>query len=344
MASKNAELLEAPEVRSETTEQSGIPDRYVVSEPEVMSVKSLDDGIVFLGERPVTLNHVVAREFFDKPEFEGERPFQPDHAQYLMGTMKQGLFRGESVEIIECFCESTKKTYRLNGKHTCAAVMNMPKKFSIKNVKFLRYSAKNEEFMRVLYSTIDNGAPRTQAHMLVALLAGTPDFKHFNQITIRSLGEAVAFWEWPKSHDRKKHKANDRARLLTGKYQNLSLLIGEFLQQETGHRSDHMQRSPVQTAMFATYNIAIKGKKGAVEFWGRVRDGANLKRGDPRLLLRDNLMKSVLTVRTPGAEQMKRVGREEMFRWCCNAWIAWREGRDLFTLKTSLGPNRPKLF
>lgn len=332
--------------KGDTGEQMAVPanriEQYVVSEPEVQDVLSLVDGIELKKQETSKFTQDEAREYLEMERFEGERPFRDDHAKALMAAMKQGLFREEAVEIVYCTIKGTSKVYGLNGQHTASAVMSMPKGYLLKNVIKRSYVVDDEEHMRTLYSTIDNNAPRTQANMLVALLAGTPKFKKVPVEHIRLIGGGISYYMWDKGHERNQHGANDRASLMQGEYYHVVSNVAAVLANTSNRDSRHLLRAPVVAAMFATFR---RGVNAAKEFWEGVRLGENMKANDPRYRLREELRDSSITIRG-GQSSKRRVGREEVYRQCVFAWNAFCESRPITSLRVPLKikGGRPKPF
>lgn len=333
-------VVRAKRESKESAEQKPVDQmpQYLVSEPTLYDVVNLDK-VEKKEDKKGKLDHRSAEYFLSLPTFAGERPVREAHVSYLISAMQRGTFREESVEIITCDCKG--KTYRMNGQHTCRAIMNMSKDFSL-NVRFLNYHARNDEEMRVLYSSIDRGAARTPGNIIVSLLAGNPEFLHIPHDTLRRIAEGLAFFFWPSGHHRRLHDTNDRAQLMTNEFKTPTLQIASIMNSLSKEASKHMRRSPVIAAMYATFRVASSGERGAKAFWTAIAEGTDLKSGDPRLKLRDALMNNGIADRG-ASRNKKQIPTESMFRWCCVAWNAWRRQEECRHLKAHLNAPRPKL-
>ena len=94
----------------------------------------------------------------------------------------------------------------------------------------------------------------------------------------------------------------------------------------------HITRGPCYAAMFATFNRA---KEASEQFWAAVRDGNDLGLNDPRLKLRNMLTTHAVNDGATGkVSKVQTTNSEEMYRWCLEAWKAFREGREIKSIKT----------
>jgi hypothetical protein len=307
-------------------------EQHFVNIPiETLDISRLKDGVTITsGPTRGTLTALKAANFLKLPKFEGERPFRKTWLATLIAEVEQGTFRPESVQIVTCTISGRKSTYRMNGQHTAWMVLNMARRqtdFALLGIEFIQYEAKNEDYMRSLYATIDAGAPRSQGNKLISLLAGTPQLATIGSDIIRRLGEGIAFLKWP-TH-RGVHDAKHRAHLMTTDFVKESRMIGEFLRKGRSSESHHMLRASVIAAMYATFSIAPGGgQRSAKTFWEGVCSGANLDEDDARMRLFKELITTAVADRGIGRDK-KQVSREHMFRVCQYAWNSFRQGKKL---------------
>lgn len=300
----------------------------------------LGEGIELVESKLLTLNKDSAKKILDLSTFAGERPLRDRHASYLMGAMKRKTFMPELVQIITAVLKG--KEYRVNGQHTCWAAYNMIPPVSFR-VRMLRYKVSSEEDLRRLYSSVDRGASRTNANVLISYLAGKGEFAKFQPRVIRMLSEGIGFWLWEQSNVRR-HDADDKAYLMQNKYADVTMRIGEFLSQKI-ENARHLKRAAVFAAMYETFSAPRRDDKSPEEFWGRVADGLHISdEREPIAKLRHYLLNTKIRdhVSEIGGRKLKRDTTEKMYRKCIFAWNSWRRGETVKEfLKAPEGTERP---
>jgi hypothetical protein len=118
--------------------------------------------------------------------------------------------------------------------------------------------------------------------------------------------------EWPK---------REKAHLL-GLYVKQGGFVNNIVKDSRSSR--HLMRSPVVRAMMETYD---KDWQSAKIFWEDVRDGAELKKNDPALLLKNYLQMAAISARNvKSAYRQESVTAREMYVKCLHAWNASRSG------------------
>lgn len=315
-------------------------DRQVLdSTPEAMDVTELGEGLRLVRRTNVELNHDFATDFLNLPEFSSDRPLDNGHVVRLLTAMKRGTFLPEQVMLISCTLATTGKEFRMNGQHTCWARLEMDAKYRCP-IQHLRYRAETENDMRRLYASIDRMKARTTGNVVCSYLYDTPEWKAFSKRTLMKLAEALAFWLWDEDHERGKHDGDDRAYLLMTDHYQLGQKVAKFVEESKGTNTQHIRRRPVIAAMMATFS---KSTPASIEFWTAVRDGTGMgNKGDPRLVLRNNLVTTSIGVGVGATTDKKSAGSEEVYRWCVFAWNAFRRGDQVKILKAPLNADRPK--
>ncbi len=284
-------------------------------------------GIRLKSKKTITLTHAQAREFLGLDEFEGERPRRDAHVETLRSAMKRGTFRGERADVSVCNVGS--KKYRVNGQHTCAALLKMPEDFVLEITEVV-YEADGMKDMQKLYASIDRGAPRTKAHVTRAYLVGS-DLGKLSAPAQAVLPAAYSLWRFPTKHGRTGVDGDALAVAMLGEHKVLVRMVGEFLDGLDNREDSHMFRAPVAAAMLATFDrIPAQAKK----FWNRVADGSGFDgRNDPRRKLRDALRGLALGAGSRGAGRRKGTSSEAAYRGCLHAWNAWRKHESLKNLR-----------
>ena len=329
-------------------------DGLIPKKEDVIDVTSLGKSLVMENERKVDFTKMLASRILELPQVPYERSLRNNDVTRIIKAMKRDTFRPELVRLASCICEeaahgSPKGTeFRMNGQHTSWAITEMPDSYQCPGkIVVALYRAKTAEDMRLLYSSIDRGAPRTRGNVIVAHLTATGQFKDLSPTFIRMLSEGYSFYMWPTANERQQHDADDLAFLMQSNNDGASLVntVVAYLSASSIRNIDWLRRSPVIAAMYTTFEKAIKASG---EFWDAVSEGVGFaNKNDPRLRLRDALMNC--KIRHGSGEgrisrgQTKSVSSEEIFRWSINAWNAWRNGEKLMSLRAGkLSAPRPK--
>ncbi|OHA58085.1 MAG: hypothetical protein A2571_03535 [Candidatus Vogelbacteria bacterium RIFOXYD1_FULL_44_32] len=316
-------------------------DAYIghgmANEP-VYDVTSLGKGLELVKRRKVEFDRKEAMKLLELDEFPGDRRLKQNHVDRLIKAMLRGTFHPEWVTLIVCALDG--KHYRMNGQHTAWARIEMPEVWPC-SVELLEYRAETDEDLRSLYSSIDRSSPRTRTNVMDSYLVGTPEFEGIKRQSLSRLPQGFELWFWPSAQDRRKHDADDTSFLLKTEQYDLAVKVAAFLDKLSARENRHMFRSPVIAAMFAIFN---KSPQVAVKFWQPIADGTGIdKKGDPRLKLRNELMRTAVDSGGGSRSDKKRVSQEYMFRLCINAWNAYREERSLSQLKAYEGGKRCSL-
>jgi len=319
----------------------------IPEQDDILNVAGTGKGLVLEADRKVDFTRAVATKILEAKEFPGERRLRDDHVIYLNSTMKRETFRAELVRLITCTCKEDDLTYRMNGNHTCWALLEMPEDYVCPGkVTLSHYVAKTFEDVRILYTSIDRGASRTRAHVIMARLAGIEQFVDLKREVVRVLSQGYSFYKWANASERNKHDGDDVAFLMQGEDKNIVSVMVAYLKTFSVPSVKWLTRAPVMGAMFTTFE---KDPEAARLFWDSVREATGFTEvSDPRRKLRDELMTKALmggrtTRRRGGRKEKNLVISEEMYHWSIHAWNAWRSGKTLQSLRAFLGSKeRPK--
>lgn len=316
---------------------------------DVLDVTSLGKGLFMDYERKTDFTKNLAIRFLEMPHVSYERKLDNNFVKYLMTTMHRETFRPELVRLAFCVCdEATEKQpagteFRVNGQHTCWAMFEMPENYVCPDkITVARYRAKTAQDMRNLYAVLDRGRPRTRGDVVISHLVGLPQFEEIAPSIVRKMSEGYSFYKWPSQDERHAHDGDDVAYLMQSEDASLVASVCAYLTTFSIATFPWLRRAPVIAAMFATFNKAVKASG---EFWDAVRQGIGMSKiNDPRLKLREALKDCSLSKSSNSVSRCKkRVSGEGMFHWSVNAWNAWREDRELFTLRAVLSAGRPKV-
>jgi hypothetical protein len=311
-------------------------DTIEIPQEELFDITSLGEGF---GVQSKTDSYNLSEEnvikFLDYPEFilndeKVDRNRADQWVEHLASEMLKGTFLWEQVTLVLCKLEGNDFYYRLNGNHTCWAVLvalqnGLPPKQN-RPVRVMRYWAKTENDMRRLYASLDAGKPRSQANKIAAFLAGNEEFPGYSKGDLRVLAQGLGVWLWEKSDERSKHQADDRSYLLLKDHHKTALQVGTVLNGVAPREIKHLRRAPVVGAMFETFK---KSPEKAKEFWNDVRDGLGItEKDDPRHVLRTWLLQTSLQKASSANGDNKDANQEGMYRACVYLWNSvaeWQE-------------------
>jgi hypothetical protein len=296
-----------------------------VAKDVTLPIPSLGGGLKLVKKDTINFTAQAAKDLLDPnvhETFNPDRPLSNAWVNYLLKAMKQGTFRWEQLQIIVCSYKG--KLYRMNGQHTSWARINWEDAPKNIPVQILRYSARTENDMRMLYASIDRGKARSKANVINSYLFDSEHFKGYPKGAIKRLSEGLTYWLWGVKGQ---HTGDEIAFLMQTEYYDIATKVGQFFKNNCQNdQSKHLKRSPVIGAMFETFD---KNEHDALRFWEAVRTGANLSVNDARLKLRNHLMTHSINAGRGGGTYMKNVPADDMYHWCVQAWNAFRESRTL---------------
>lgn len=316
---------------------------------DVLDITSLGKGIKVTSKNTVELTRKYAEAHIALPAFAGERDVRQSHVDMLLQHMQRGTFRPEWVKLMVCRCNEecrdigqemvkSNTRWRMNGQHTCWARLQMPEDYRCP-VEVVNYTAETAYDMRMLYASIDRGAPRTRVHIMQSYLSGTPAFDGFNKACMAASASGLAHWQWGWSDNLKAAAGRDAdvlAYLMQTEYYELTIRVLTFLSENHNVDRNFLLRRGVVGAMYATYGKAVADSG---KFWGPVATGVGIDNvNDPRLRLRNSLVTAVV----PRGSVKQRYTAEDIYRWCITAWNAFREGRSLQIVRATDKRHNPK--
>lgn len=256
-----------------------------------------------------------------------DRPFNENRAKFLTRLIVSGTFRVANFASV--YCKETRKTYRVNGKHTATVLAELngshPKELC---AVVERYHADAMADVAALYATFDHKRSlRTSGDINAAFAAAHTDLADLRPKIVNVCATGLAFAEW--EYECFKHEADERAGLLLTHHAFVAWVAGLF-PSNGNHR--HLLRSSVIAAMFRTFE---KNRRQATEFWRLVAEESHPANNHPTRVLARWLLTHGLHA---GATQKQTQGLDSvrgMYVRCLLAWNAWRAGRDEVALRFS---------
>lgn len=268
-------------------------------------------------DKTVTLDHQKAIAYLDLPIFPGEREVADSSVQLLYDEMRKGTFNSLLVILSSAVLSGVR--YKINGQHTCWAVLAMPPSFSLQ-VREIEYRTTNDEQLKLLYSTYDRLRARSDTHITKIFLAGTPLTEGLWMSEIPRLVSALGLWNL---NDNQRRRVSPEQMITAIQRDHSEVFRRVALYRQNNFQAPPVKRQPVIAAMFATFE---KLPTKAEEFWQPVLDGTHLSsKMDPRWQLRDLLNSTSIR----GSQSTARAGRimsaEDLYRTCLLAWNKWRK-------------------
>jgi hypothetical protein len=265
----------------------------------------------------------LAARFATMEAFVADRDMRDDHVDHLVNEAVNGRFIGDITILASCFCLWDHKERRLNGQHTAAMRLRMPKSWS-PEVFVLKYKAKTEREFRVLYSVFDRGRIRTKYQIISARLFGTKLYDGMTKTRLNQLAAGMTMWR-TKNFLNTTANVDELANCMESDLSQLVHKVAQFqFTKLTKKNGPHMHnRAPVIGAMFATFNVA---PRVAWEFWEVVLNGGQAATHPAQALMKYLMGSKIYSNCTSGPRRCKPVSREDMYRTCILAWNAFRQG------------------
>jgi hypothetical protein len=281
----------------------------------------------------IDFTHKKATELLEMETFKGEREALDSWVQTLYNAYCAGRFMWEQVTLGICRVKSLgNRVFRVNGQHTCWMRLNIEEEIPEK-VRLITYQVDDEEQLRALYATFDQGRARSQGHLSKVLLVGRVSDEIWPSL-LPKLSNSMKFWLYGDTHrSARSISSEDIASVISGKYADLIRRVALVIQKY--HDNEKMvRRIALQSAMLATYHLR---PDNADAFWDPVLSGLGLtEKTDPRYKLRQFLL-------THGhGEGANNVPKEDSYRICLVCWNKWRtEEKMASSPRTS--DTRPKI-
>lgn len=342
MAGKKRKKSKMKQKQKNKSAKNKVSKKKIIKDPRILHSVNKDLPVIpgikkmkysVLSDRMITLDHDRAFKYCDLPIFEGERQITDPHVQLLYDRMKRGSFNPELVVLANC--EFAGKTYKINGQHTCWAIVNMLPTFAMR-VREIRYAVTSEENLKSVYSMFDQNLARSEGHLTKVRLVNTDVTSGVRASLINNLTSGLKFWLFESKTERRRYKDEETA-LMAKQHQETFRSVAFVLQDNSDLVGD-LKRQPVIAAMMATFD---KLPRGAIDFWQTVVDGLQMdSKNDPRWRLKKYLADSALGTSTRGT--MRRpVEPEVMYRVCIQAWNKWRKEEESKGLRAPIRRVRP---
>lgn len=267
--------------------------------------------------KSVLCTRKLVQEFYDMEPCPDDRPYTSKRAAVIKGAIIKGTFR--VADFASVYCRATKKTYRVNGKHTAIVLADLNGKFPAGlHAMVERYEADGLEDVAEIYATFDHRRSSRSPSEINRVFAGSsPELAEIPRRIANTAVSGMSFAIWEQ--DSIRHEADERAKLLL-EHREFVVWVAAIIS-----KSPHLMRASVVAAMFRTYQ---RTKKAATEFWQQVTDENHASNKHPtRVLARWLLTHDVYAgAHHTGRQQLD--SPRGMFIRCLVAWNAWRQGRE----------------
>lgn len=264
------------------------------------------------------LTRGLAEEFSGMAPAPHDRPLNASRCAIIKRALDMGRFR--TCEWAKAYCEETKQTYRINGKHgsTVLAQMNgdFPKGIC---VVVEEYECPTLQDVADLYCTFDTrSSARSTGDINLIYSACAAELQEVNRLDINLAVAGMSYGIWEEAY--RQRPPEERAQLSIAN-PDFVLWLVEILTGGGEKGNKPIRRAPVVGAMFRTWK---KSKQAATEFWTAVRDESGSKPDCADRKLAKFLVTSRLT--TKPTSTAKPASQRETFVKCIHAWNAWRSG------------------
>lgn len=291
------------------------------------------------------LTKTIAKKFAEMTPCPGDRPLKEHHEQFLRDEIKAGKFR--TFDFASCYCEETKTTYRVNGKHTSTLFTRIyeseggvVEKLAKVHGYVTEYIAETLEDVADLYSTFDvKSSARTAGDIYLNFAAGDSRFDGVSNMAIKTCVAALASLRWGASASKGDITPAERGHYLMTNVDVVLWYDGIAYPKESSADAKYLRRVAVAAAMIATYR---KAPQVATEFWTKVRVADGGERDDPDRALNRFLLTTAPN-RGQGAASLKnKATHKEIFDKCIHAWNSYRSGEKNKNLKYYPDVDSPK--
>lgn len=278
--------------------------------------------------RPQTVKATrkLATEFAQMEAAPGDRPLSDRRMDLYESLTQAKQFR--NVDWARGYCKETRKTYRLNGKHTSTMLAGWEGPLPDIYAVITDYECDTLAAVAELYATFDSKDTVRGAGDINRMFASAvPELGRIKNHIVNRLVAGINYK--PTKGKWAEKTLAERAEVLLTEYPFVLWVNDEILEgieYDSKNKQRMLLRSPALGAMFETYK---KDQVDALKFWREVRDAADPVETSPTRRLERYLRSATLThqrVKTARAGAVIADGRE-MWTKCTLAWNAWRKNK-----------------
>lgn len=280
----------------------------------------------------ITVTPKKAEEFLSHNTYAGQRNASSRHIQEIGDKLSDGRFHIGNVALVY-----NGSTILADGQHQCHACVATGKSFKAVLQEYTVEEGDTKEDIARVFSQFNVDKSRTRGD--IAWIHGCQlGMSEWPRRCVTICNTAIGWLESGLSSKNYVSLTKDQNAALLGKYKKQCQFVYDVLFSEGG-RHRHMMRSPVVAAMIVT---CTRSRQDAEKFWCSVRDGDLLTRGAPAFVLREWLMRAVVTMGSAARGEREKSDSREMYSRCIVAWNAFRNGEDRAHLKYSQKSPTPK--
>jgi hypothetical protein len=268
----------------------------------------------------VKLTHGYAQKYLDLTPFSGERDLQQSNVQKIYNAMYSGNFNEHQVVI--AFCKFEGKFYKINGQHTCTALLYMPEDYSLE-VKEVRYAVDSMEQLRLLYSVFDRLLVRSNSHITKVQLTDAPELEGVSPNVFEKVLPGLKLWLYEGTKERAQVTPEQYAVLIRFHHLAAFKAVVKLYQTHNANESaKRIRRAPVYAAMLETIS---RLPRKANEFWGPVADGLTLSEETDARYRLHHILRNVSLHSTYKGSTRDVMDQESLYRLCVAYWNKWRD-------------------
>lgn len=258
----------------------------------------------------IKMDEYLAAEYLECNTYEGQRRSDDEWTRYLSRAIERGEFLTGSVALARLKYQGD-RVVMVNGQHQCRAVILVGTPI---DVVYEEWVCEEPTDLADLFSRYDNHKARSLSHIL------NPEAAALGITWKRSIIRLVVSAAAMRDDGTTQHIHKTEKKKLLRKRLNEGAFVNHLL--KDGISCQHMTRAPVVRAMFDTWN---KDKGIALDFWKMVKDGENLSKEHPAMVLRNYLLTTGLTKSRTAKSAIATT--KEMYVKCIHGWNAYRAGK-----------------
>lgn len=271
-------------------------------------------AIKLLNETIEPLTRELVDQFYNMPQWDGQRPKKQSHIRALDAALQDGRFHSPrwSTGILNGIERVA------DGQHSCHMLHHANGHFPNElRVIISRYQCDTEKDLADLFSRFDSTiSVRTKTDNARAAMCVHPDLRKCNAETISFLLSAVVSGSCGVGQ-KVRIDPLDHAQIVHSHHE---FVIWAYPLMGGKHRL--LRRVSVASAVFRTW---LKAVDEATAFWRAVIEDDHPDKSHPTRVLHEFLLEAAMSMREP-SRRLKRWTDQAIHVKCIHAWNAFRKG------------------
>lgn len=261
------------------------------------------------------LTKLKAAQLLTKNHYRGQRTADPRRVKKLIEAIEDGTFHEARIAV--AVVPAKDQEFLIDGQKCCKAVEESKKTVP---ATYIEIECAPHEVAKA-FSLFDDHQSRSQGQRAWAFAVAAGLDRHLTRRSAGQIVSGLALWRF---YDQQGIWPNEKCELLMA-HRPVARLLND-LAYKPGKEALHLQKPAILAAMA---DSTAYDREQAVAFWNGVRTGAMLAADDPRLLLRNFLMRVKIgggNVRTTEPGQLLTTANQ-VLAVALDHWNAWRWGQ-----------------